>query len=94
MPKSCEFEGSLLMQPLGYALVGPAVAAFGQTGTLWIAAAETFASCIATLAVPSIRQLTVERSDPSVPLAVAAAGSQPSDSADADSWTAPGSVDT
>jgi hypothetical protein len=59
-----DWFGSLLMQPLGFALVGPAVGAFGQSSTLWIAAAGIFLSCIAMLAVPSVRNLTVEPSAP------------------------------
>lgn len=55
-----DWFGSLLMQPLGFALVGPAVRAFGPSTTLWIAAAGLFASCVAMLAVPSVRNLTIE----------------------------------
>jgi Transmembrane secretion effector len=55
-----DWFGSLLMQPLGYALVGPAVGAFGPSTTLWIAVAGLFASCVAMLAVPSVRNLSSE----------------------------------
>jgi hypothetical protein len=54
-----DWFGSLLMQPLGFALVGPAVGAFGQSNTLWIASTGMFVSCLAMLAVPSVRKLAV-----------------------------------
>jgi hypothetical protein len=73
-----DWFGSLLMQPLGYALVGPAVSAFGQSGTLWIACAGIFASCAAMLAVPSVRNLTVEPTTPEpAEAAPSAAGGAP-----------------
>jgi hypothetical protein len=55
-----DYFGSLIMQPLGFALVGPEVAAFGQTTTLWIVAAGMFATTATMLAVPSVRALRVE----------------------------------
>jgi hypothetical protein len=59
-----DYFGSLIMQPLGFALVGPEVAAFGQTATLWIVAAGMFATTALMLAVPSVRALRVEPAQP------------------------------
>ena len=53
-----DWFGSLLMQPLGFALVGPAVALFGQTRTLWIAFAGQLFSCVLMLAPASVRRLS------------------------------------
>lgn len=52
-----DWFGSLAVQPLGYAIVGPAVAHVGTHATLYGAAAIMFGSCAAILAVPSIRTL-------------------------------------
>jgi hypothetical protein len=53
-----DWFGSLLMQPLGFALVGPAVILFGQTRWLWIAFAGQLISCLAMFIPTSVRQLT------------------------------------
>ncbi len=53
-----DWFGSLLMQPLGLALVGPAVGLFGQTRWLWVAAAGQLISCLVMLAPASVRRLT------------------------------------
>jgi MFS family permease len=53
-----DWFGSLLMQPLGFALVGPEVGLFGQTKTLWIASVGQFASCALMLLPASVRRLT------------------------------------
>jgi len=52
-----DWFGSLAVQPLGYATVGPAVAHVGTHATLYGAAAIMFGSCAAILAVPSVRTL-------------------------------------
>ncbi len=53
-----DWFGSLLMQPLGFALVGPAVALFGQWHWLWIAFAGQFVSCLAMFLPRDVRTLT------------------------------------
>jgi predicted MFS family arabinose efflux permease len=53
-----DWFGSLLMQPLGFALVGPAVALFGQWHWLWIAFAGQLASCLAMFLPRDVRTLT------------------------------------
>jgi hypothetical protein len=55
-----DWFGSLLMQPLGFALVGPEVALFGQTRTLWIAFAGQVTSCALMLVPASVRRLRVD----------------------------------
>ena len=53
-----DWFGSLLMQPLGFALVGPAVGLFGQWHWLWIAFAGQLLSCLLMLAPTAVRSLT------------------------------------
>jgi hypothetical protein len=53
-----DWFGSLLMQPLGFALVGPAVVLFGQTNWLWIAFAAQLTSCLLMFIPTSVRRLT------------------------------------
>jgi MFS family permease len=55
-----DWFGSLLMQPLGFALVGPAVVLFGQTRWLWIAFAGQAISCLAMYVPASVRRLTAD----------------------------------
>jgi MFS family permease len=49
--------GSLAVRPLGFVLVGPLAGAFGERGTLWIAAGGTLLACAATLLPASVRRL-------------------------------------
>jgi hypothetical protein len=55
-----DWFGSLMMQPLGFALVGPAVVLFGQTRWLWIAFVGQLISCLLMFVPSSIRRLTVD----------------------------------
>jgi MFS family permease len=55
-----DWFGSLMMQPLGFALVGPAVVLFGQTRWLWIAFAGQLLSCLVMFVPASIRRLTAD----------------------------------
>jgi MFS family permease len=59
-----DWFGSLLMQPLGFALVGPAVVLFGQTSWLWIAFAGQLLSCLLMFIPASVRRLTVDDAPP------------------------------
>jgi hypothetical protein len=59
-----DWFGSLMMQPLGFALVGPAVVLFGQTDWLWIAFAGQLLSCLLMFIPASIRRLTVDDAPP------------------------------
>jgi hypothetical protein len=55
-----DWFGSLLMQPLGFALVGPAVVLFGQTDWLWIAFSGQLLSCLLMFIPASVRRLTAD----------------------------------
>jgi MFS family permease len=52
-----DWMGSLAFFPLGFALAGPVADAIGVSKTLWISAAWIVVSTLATLAVPSVREL-------------------------------------
>jgi MFS family permease len=59
-----DWFGSLMMQPLGFALVGPAVVLFGQTRWLWIAFAGQLLSCLLMFIPASVRRLTGDDAAP------------------------------
>jgi hypothetical protein len=50
---------SLVLRPIAFALVGPAVALGGRDAVLLGAALLIVAACAAALAVPSVRALSV-----------------------------------
>lgn len=54
---SYDWAGSVLFLPLGYILVGPLADEFGAGDVLYAAAAWTVVSCLAILAIPSVRNL-------------------------------------
>jgi MFS family permease len=59
-----DWFGSLALEPLGLALVGPLAVALGISTTLWLGAA-TITICIgATLLVPGVRRLEVDVTEP------------------------------
>jgi MFS family permease len=55
---SYDWLGTIAFKPVGYALVGPLVAALGMSSTLTLAAAVLAASSLAIAAVPGVRRLT------------------------------------
>ena len=57
-----DWLGSLALQPLGFALVGPLAAEIGVEATLWLAATALVGISGVALAVPSIRRLENPRS--------------------------------
>lgn len=58
-----DWFGSLALEPLGLALVGPLAVAIGVSTTLWLGAA-TISACIgATLLLPSVRHLEVDATE-------------------------------
>jgi MFS family permease len=59
-----DWFGSLLMQPLGFAAVGPAVALFGQWDWLWIAFGGQLASCLGMFLPRDVRTLTTDDAPP------------------------------
>jgi MFS family permease len=53
-----DWFGSLSLEPLGLALIGPLAAGIGISTTLWIAAAAMSLCWVAVMSVPSVRRLT------------------------------------
>jgi MFS family permease len=53
-----DWFGSLALNPVGYAVIGPIAAALGLHATLWLASAAVLASVSAPLFVPSVWRLT------------------------------------
>ncbi len=51
---------SLVFQPVGFALAGPAAQALGRDATLWAAAGLVAGSTMLILTVPSVRGLRRE----------------------------------
>lgn len=59
-----DWFGSLAIEPLGLALVGPLAVAIGISTTLWLGAALITFCIFATLLVPSVRRLEVDVTEP------------------------------
>jgi len=57
---SFDWLGSVALNPIGYALIGPIAAAFGSSQTLAVAAALNIAVCISVVLVPSVRRIGME----------------------------------
>ena len=55
-----DWFGSLAFNPVGMAIWGPIAVAIGTSEALWLAASLVFASTMALLCVPAIRQLQAE----------------------------------
>jgi MFS family permease len=64
---SFDWLGSVALNPIGYALIGPIAVAIGTTQTLAIAAVLNIAVCVSVVLVPSVRGV---RMDGPVELAV------------------------
>jgi|SRR5581483_455015 len=56
-----DWFGSLAMQPLGFAIVGPIAVGLGTNTTLWAAGAVSVATALAMLASASVRTLRAQR---------------------------------
>jgi Na+/melibiose symporter-like transporter len=54
---SIDWMSSLALLPLGMALTGPAVAAFGERQVLWVAAILNVVTALTVLFVPGVREL-------------------------------------
>lgn len=65
---SFDWLGSVALNPIGYALIGPIAAAIGTPETLAIAAVLNIAVCVSVILVPSVRSIRM-----SVPVPVAVA---------------------
>lgn len=60
---SYDWFGSLALNPIGYALIGPIAAALGAQQTLYVAAVLNFVVCVGVVVVPSVRHITMTGSD-------------------------------
>jgi MFS family permease len=56
---SYDWFGSLALNPIGYALIGPIAAALGTSQTLYFAAALNILVCVSVVLVPSVRHVTM-----------------------------------
>jgi hypothetical protein len=56
---SYDWFGSLALNPIGYALIGPIAAALGAQQTLYVAAVLNFIVCVGVVLVPSVRSITM-----------------------------------
>ena len=65
---SFDWLGSVALNPVGYALIGPIAAAFGPSQTLAVAAVLNVVVCVSVILVPSVRSIGM-----SGPVAVAVA---------------------
>lgn len=63
-----DWFGSLALEPLGLALIGPLAAGIGISTTLWIIAAVVFLCQFAVVSVPAIRRIEARRDAPAPPL--------------------------
>lgn len=59
-----DWFGSLALEPLGLALVGPVVAAIGTSETLWLSSLVVTLCIAAAYSVPSVRRLEVRVDEP------------------------------
>jgi len=59
-----DWFGSLALEPLGLALVGPVAAGIGVSTTLWASAALLGLAQVAVLAVPAVRRVETRRGEP------------------------------
>lgn len=63
-----DWFGSLALEPIGLAAVGPISIAIGTSETLWLAAAVILVCLAAVYSVPSVRRLEVQVEEPPPPL--------------------------
>jgi hypothetical protein len=66
---SFDWLGSVALNPIGYALIGPIAGAIGTSETLAVAAVLNVAVCISVVLVPSVRNIQAK-----APASVAAPG--------------------
>ncbi|MEO8273541.1 MAG: MFS transporter [Chloroflexota bacterium] len=57
---SFDWFGSVALNPIGYALIGPIAAAIGTSQTLFVAAALNVLVCFSVLLVPSVRAIRMD----------------------------------
>jgi MFS family permease len=69
---SYDWFGSLALNPIGYALIGPIAAALGTSQTLYLAAVLNVLVCLSVLLVPSVRAIRMTpSSSPTEPISIA-----------------------
>ena len=61
---SFDWLGSVALNPIGYALIGPIAAAFGHAETLAVAAILNIAVCVSVVLVPSVRAIGMNAQAP------------------------------
>jgi MFS family permease len=61
---SFDWFGSVALNPIGYALIGPIAAAIGTSQTLYIAGALNVLVCVSVLLVPSVRAIRMTAPTP------------------------------
>lgn len=59
-----DWFGSLALEPLGLAVVGPIAVAIGTSETLWLSAAIVTFTLVAVYSIPSVRRLEVRVDEP------------------------------
>jgi hypothetical protein len=57
---SFDWFGSVALNPIGYAIIGPIAAAIGTSQTLFVAAALNILVCLSVLLVPSVRHIRMD----------------------------------
>jgi hypothetical protein len=57
---SFDWLGSVALNPIGYALIGPIAGLIGMPGTLAIAGALNVAVCLSVVLVPSVRSIRMQ----------------------------------
>jgi predicted MFS family arabinose efflux permease len=56
---SYDWFGSLALNPIGYALIGPIAAALGSAQTLYVSAVLNVVACLFVILVPSVRRISM-----------------------------------
>ena len=62
-----DWFGSLSLEPIGLALIGPLAVAIGTSNALWLSAAAIALSLVTVYSVPSVRRLEVPVEEPTPP---------------------------
>lgn len=62
-----EWFGSLALEPVGLAVIGPLAVALGISSTLWLCAGTVTLTLVAVYSIPSVRRLEVHAEEPVPP---------------------------
>ena len=63
---SFDWLGSVALNPIGYAVIGPIAASIGASETLAVAGALNIAVCVGIVLVPSVRRLRNDAPGPAI----------------------------